>query len=180
MTLPVPAVPAGREMSLSKFITIRLFDPVIVSLTGIAYGVALFSTAIGGFWTGPDFDHPPMSGWECLLWGWLHFPIGWLANPLMFVAVILLLTRCRIVAFFLAAGAIGLAWLWTYDFSRQFSAKLLMAGYDWWVLSMQVLLVGVFCSLIVHYAETWRSMQSLGQSGGDPVPEVQGCGEPTA
>lgn len=166
-------------MTVLKFCIRNLIDPAIACLSGIAYGVALSSTAIGGFWTGPDFDHPPMSGWDCLRTGWLFFPEGWLANPLTFAAVILLLTRCRIAAFFLAAGALGLAWLWTYDFSREFSAKLLMAGYDWWVLSMQILLVGSFCSLVMHYPETWQSLRSLYQSWREPVTNVRARDEPT-
>jgi hypothetical protein len=148
-------------MRLSKYRTISIVDVVVACLACTAYGIALFSTAIGGFWTGPDFDHPPMSGLNCLLSGWFHFPIGWLANPVMFTAVVLLLARCRSAAFLSATGAIGLAWLWTHEFCQQFPAKLLMAGYHWWLLSMLVLVVGSLCSLVFHYRETWQSWRSL-------------------
>ena len=163
-------------MSLAKFLKRNFVDLGVACLSIIAYGVALFSTAIAGFWTGPDFDHPPMSGMDCLLSGWFHFPIGWLANPLLFTAIILLVIRFRIAAFLLAIGAIGLAWSWTYEFCRQFSATLLMSGYHWWLLSMQVLVVGNFCSLVLHYRETWQSFRSLRQARQVPVTNVQESG----
>src|SRR5437764_5909602 len=94
-------------------LTISFVDMAVACLSGSAYGVALFSTAIGGFWTGPDFDHPPMTGWNCLTSGCFHFPIGWLANPVMFTAIVLLLIRFRFAAFLSSCGALGLAWIWT-------------------------------------------------------------------
>ena len=69
--------------------------------------------------------------------------------------------RYRSAAFLSAARAIGLAWLWTHEFCRQFSAELLMPGYRWWLQSMQVLVVGSFCSIALHYRETWQSWRSL-------------------
>src|SRR5579864_939381 len=160
-------------MRIFKYRAISLVDLAVTCLACSAYSIALSSTAIGGFWTGPDFDHPPMSGLNCLLSGWFHFPIGWLANPVMFAAIVLLLTRCRSAAFLSATGAIGLALLWTYDFCRQFPPNLLMAGYHWWILSMQVIVVGSLCSLAFHYRETWRSLRALWRKRQEPAPNVQ-------
>jgi hypothetical protein len=117
-----------------------------------------------------------MSGMDCLLSGWFHFPIGWLANPLLFAAIVLLVIRFRLVAFLLATGATGLAWFWTQEFCRQFPANLLMPGYDWWLRSMQVLVIGSFCSVVLHYRETWRSLNSLFRAAREPVTNAQGCG----
>lgn len=143
---------------------ISLLDVVVACLSGIAYAVALFSTAIGGFWTGPDFEYSPSSGLDCLQQGWLFFPIGWLANPVLFVAVVLLLARCRIAAFLMAIVAIALAWLWNNQFCREFSPELLRPGFHWWLSSMQILIAGSFCSLLLHCSETWRSLKSLGRA----------------
>ena len=139
-----------------------LLDPAVACLACIAYWVALSSTAIAGFSTGPDFDHPPMSGLDCLSSGWPLFPVGWLANPLFLAAVGLLFTRHRLVALLLVSGALGLAWFWTYDFCWQFPPKLLMDGYNWWLRSMQVLAVGAFGSAALHYRETWKSLRNQG------------------
>jgi hypothetical protein len=144
----------GKEM-----MTRSVVDIAAVVLCCSAYGVALSSTAIDGFWTGPDFDHAPMSGLDCLLSGWLWQPIGWLANPLIFAGVVLLLVRCRISAFVTGMAAIGLAVFWTREFSREFSAKLLMSGYAWWMASMQILVAGSFLSMVVHYSETLKSLR---------------------
>jgi hypothetical protein len=148
----------------------------VACLACIAYGVALFSTAIGGFWTGPDFDHAPMSGWDCLLSGWFHFPIGWLANPVLFAAIFLLLSGFRIAAFLLGILAIGLVRYWTYEFCQQFPAKLLMAGCDWWLFSIEALVAGSFCSMVLHCLETWQSLTSLGRTCRKPLTNVQESG----
>jgi len=132
-----------------------------VGVSCCAYGIALFSTAIGGFWTGPDFDHPPMPGWNCLLSGWWHFPEGWLANPLMFMALFLLMIRFRIAAFLTSSAAVGLAWIWTENFSREFSVELLRSGYDWWMGSLHVLAFGILCSAVWYYRESWQSVKSF-------------------
>src|SRR4051794_24334965 len=144
---------------LLKFSARRLVDLAVACLACTAYGISLFSIAIGGFWTGPDFDHAPMSGLTCLLSGWVHFPIGWLANPAFCTGVVLLVFRFRIAAFLSATAGIGLAWLWTCEFCRQFPAELLMNGYRWWLFSMQLLLLGTLCSMIVHSSETWQSVR---------------------
>jgi hypothetical protein len=94
----------------------------------------------------------------------------------MFAAIVLLLARFRIAAFLLAMGAIGLAWLWTYEFCREFPAELLKAGYDWWLLSMQVLVVGIFCSMILHYREMWQSLRSICGARLEPVTDVLASG----
>ncbi len=145
----------GREEMMTRSVV----DITAAVLCCSAYGVALSSTAIAGFWTGPDFDIAPLSGLKCLLSGWFWEPTGWLANPLIFAGVAFLLTRHRILAFVLGIGAIGLALLWTRQFSREFSPELLMSGYTWWLASMQILAVGSFCSAIVHYSETLKSLR---------------------
>lgn len=133
-----------------KVAPLRLFDVFIASVWCTAYAIALCSTAIDGFWTGPDFHFAPTPGWNCLLSGWFHFPIGWLANPLLFVGVLCVLTGHRVPALICAVCAVALAYLWTYEFSREFSPKLLMSGYDWWLGSTYVLAVGSLSSLVIH------------------------------
>ena len=160
-------------MKLKSHWTLSFVDIATAAFSCIAYHFALFSTAIGGFWTGPDFDHAPMSGWECLLTGWFEFPIGWLANPVLFAATVLLLFRLRIAAFLLGVGAVGFSTLWVNQFFRQFPPKLLLSGYDWWLLSQHILVAGSFCSLIVHYPETWQSMRLLCRASRVPAPEIQ-------
>lgn len=166
-------------MSVSRTSTISLLDVAVVCLACISYGIALFSKAIGEFWTGPDFHISSMAGWNCLLSGWFHFPIGWLANPALFAGLGLLLARCRTAAFLSAVGSIGLAWLWTHEFCREFSEKLLLAGYRWWLLSMLILAVGSLFSLAFHYRETWQSWRSSGRTCQEPPTNDPDGGKPT-
>jgi di/tricarboxylate transporter len=121
------------------------FDAIVVLLCCIAYGHALFSTAIGGFWSGPDFDHPPRTGLSCLLSGWFWHPLEWLANPFLLAAAVLLLTRHRGLACCGGVLAFGLA----CQFQREFPADLLMQGYYSWLISMAIFVIGSFCSVVI-------------------------------
>jgi hypothetical protein len=128
-----------------------MFDLVTVGTVCALYGVALGSIAIGQFWTGPDFDFGPFTGWDCLRTGWFDELLGWLANPTMLVAATLLLCRRRLGAFLFALGGVGLALLWTRTFCQRFPAKLLENGYEYWMMSMAVLAAGCFCSISLRY-----------------------------
>jgi hypothetical protein len=170
----VSVLPARRAMirKISGFFAftiafcraMTLFDIAVVSASCSAYGVALFSTAIRSFWTGPNFVIGPLSGWDCLTSGCFYLQIGWLANPVLFVGEVLLLSRYRIAAFLLAIGSLGWTCLWTIEFCREFSANLLEDGYYWWLSSMLILLVGAFCSLVVHHSEARRSLRLFWQT----------------
>lgn len=129
----------------------RLFDGVIIALCSIAYGHALFSVAIGGFWHGPDFDHPPMTGLDCLLTGWLHYPLGWLANLALVAGIVLFLVGFRLLACLFGLFALGMACIFAKEFARDFPADLLKQGYHSWLMSMQIFVVGSACSLVLRY-----------------------------
>src|SRR5262245_17167771 len=92
--------------------THRLFDAAIIALCAIAYCHALRSIAIGGFWHGPDFDQPPMTGWDCLKSGWWIYPMGWLANFVLLAGIVVLLTGRRLLACLFAMLAIGMVCIW--------------------------------------------------------------------
>jgi hypothetical protein len=139
-----------REIQGMKFLfcsKLSAFDAVVVLLCCIAYGHAFFSVAIAGFWSGPDFDHPPMTGLSCLLSGWFWYPLEWLANPFLLAAAVLLLTRHRVLACCVAVLALGLA----CQFQRELPAKLLMQGYYSWLISMAIFVIGSFCSVVIEW-----------------------------
>jgi hypothetical protein len=46
-------------MKLLLHFRLRALEAAVVVLCVVAYGQALFSTAIAGFWYGPDFENPP-------------------------------------------------------------------------------------------------------------------------
>jgi hypothetical protein len=158
------AGPANRRLPSVKIpcvIRMSVVDVTVACVCCGMYGVALASTVIGGFWTGPDFDHPPMSGLDCLLGGWFHYPIGWLANPLFFTGVALLLSRHRSSACWVGMCAIGCSVLWTCEFYQEFSAKLLLPGSKWWFTSMYALVAGSLCSIAVHYFASEKPPRSV-------------------
>jgi hypothetical protein len=130
---------------------LRVFDGAVVVAASIPYGRALFSTAIGGFGAGPDFEFGPSSGISCLLTGWLYFPLGWLANPVLLCGVALLLMQRRLLAALCGLLAVGLACLWAVQFQREYSADLLREGYYSWRLGMILFAIGTLCSVVTQY-----------------------------
>jgi len=140
---------------------LSIVDLAGAGLCSVCYWIALSSTAIAGFWTGPDFDFAPMTGWDCLRSGWFEFPLGWLVNPILLVGAILLLFGRRFTACIAAMAAIGLTRIWTWEFSHTYSLKLLREGYDWWLGSMHVLAAGSLCSMFIHCSDTWKRFRSF-------------------
>jgi len=137
---------------------------IAVALTFLAaYAAALLAPAVNRIWTGPDFLIGPFTGANCLLTGWLHFPVGWTANPIAFAASLLLITKHRTGALLLALISMLLTWIWNIEFCSQFPADMLLIGYHWWKLSIGILCVGSLGCMILNYSDTWQSLKMIGQ-----------------
>ena len=94
-----------------------------------------------GLSAGP-FDLAAIYGFSCALTGWMDYPFGWLANPLIWVGVILL--ACGRPGFAAGCGllAIGPVVQWSLEWDRQGLSHMLRAGYYLWVSSVGVLVAG--------------------------------------
>jgi hypothetical protein len=120
----------------------RRFVLLTATLSCGMFVAASSSVVVGGFSGGPDFSHPPMLGYQCLAIGCFTYPLGWLANSVLFGGVISLLSGRPRTAALLGVAALGLGAEWTVEFLREFPADLLGGGYCFWLLSMGILTLG--------------------------------------
>jgi hypothetical protein len=81
-----------------------------------------------GLSAGP-FNMSAFDGFYCVLIGWLDYPFGWLANPLLWAGVVLLACRQSGAAAICGLLAIVPAVQWSLEWDRQGLSRMLGAGY---------------------------------------------------
>ena len=94
-----------------------------------------------GLCAGP-FDLAAIYGFSCALTGWMDYPLGWLANPLVWFGVVLLVCRHSGAATLCGLLAMVMAVQWSIEWNRQGLSHMLRAGYDLWLASIGLLVVG--------------------------------------
>ncbi len=94
-----------------------------------------------GLSAGP-FDLAAIYGFGCALTGWMDYPLGWLANPLLWAGVVLLVCRRPGAAAVCGLLAVGPVVQWSLEWHHQGLWRMLRVGYDLWVASVGLLAVG--------------------------------------
>jgi hypothetical protein len=98
-------------------------------------------------------SHEPVRGYDALLWGWwglLTFDFPWLANPIYFLAILLVLVGLRKVGQVLSAVAFALGWLslgvkkWWFAENEGTPVENLGSAFYFWMASFLVLGVILF------------------------------------
>ena len=114
--------------------------------SGLCYMAALPTAALH------FANHPPVKGITTLLWGWwgvLTGDVPWLANPLYFVALVLVLLGCYKSSQLLCvlALALGMRSLsvekWYFNEAEGTPVTALGLAFYLWMASFAILLIGV-------------------------------------
>ncbi len=120
----------------------RLPELTVAAIVAAVYLGACCSVVVRkGLSAGP-FDLAPIYGFSCALTGWMDYPFGWLANPLVWAGVVLLARRRPGAAAVCGLLAVGPVAQWSVEWHRQGLWRMLRAGYDLWVASVGLLAVG--------------------------------------
>lgn len=117
---------------------------IVALVVAAVYLLACCSVVVRqGLPAGP-FDLAAIYGYQCVLTGWHYFPIGWLANPLIGAGVILLFYRRPAVATLCGLTAAIATIQWSLEWNRQGLWGWLSLGYNLWLASIAILVVGSF------------------------------------
>ena len=120
----------------------RLPELAVAAAVAGVYLWACCSVVVrAGLSAGP-FDLAAIYGFNCALTGWMDYPLGWLANPLVWAGVVFLICRrpgAAAVCGFLAVGSVA---QWSVEWHRQGLWLMLRVGYALWVASVGLLAIG--------------------------------------
>lgn len=114
---------------------------VAATVAGMYLGACCTVVVREGLTAGP-FDMAAIYGYSCALTGWIDYPFGWLANPLAGAGVVLLICRRPGAAAVCGLLAFGPVVQWSVEWHRQGLWSMLRIGYDLWVASVGLLVVG--------------------------------------